>query len=161
VLLTAVAAWTFVAWVVVTPVLEARGAGLASLSRAVCGPVCHQLPERTLHVAGLPMAACSRCVGLYVGGAAGLLAFGLLWPAARRVKRRWLLAAVLPTALDLAAPWVGLAGLPDLPRFLLGVPAGFMLGLFLAIGVADWVRMLLEVRPVAASLPTALEDLDG
>ncbi len=41
--------------------------------------VCHQLPDRTFHVHGLPFAVCQRCFGVYVGLAAALL----LWPAFR------------------------------------------------------------------------------
>src|SRR5262245_39522704 len=35
--------------------------------------VCHQIPERSFFIAGLPMAVCARCAGAY----AGLLAGGI------------------------------------------------------------------------------------
>ncbi len=31
-------------------------------------PVCHQLPQRSLHIAGLPMPVCGRCFFIYLGG---------------------------------------------------------------------------------------------
>jgi len=32
-------------------------------------PVCHQLPQRSLFIAGLPMPVCGRCFYIYLGGA--------------------------------------------------------------------------------------------
>ena len=31
-------------------------------------PVCHQLPQRSLFIAGLPMPVCGRCFFIYLGG---------------------------------------------------------------------------------------------
>src|SRR5687767_6864982 len=36
------------------------------------GRVCHQIPERSFHVVGQPLAVCARCTGLYVGFAGAL-----------------------------------------------------------------------------------------
>ncbi|HHJ52896.1 MAG TPA: DUF2085 domain-containing protein [Caldithrix abyssi] len=33
-------------------------------------PVCHQLPQRSLFIGGLPMAVCARCFAIYSGGLA-------------------------------------------------------------------------------------------
>jgi uncharacterized membrane protein len=35
--------------------------------------VCHQIPERTIHLAGEALPLCARCSGIYVGAAAGFL----------------------------------------------------------------------------------------
>ncbi len=35
--------------------------------------LCHQRPERTLHLAGEPMAVCSRCAGIHLGLMLGAL----------------------------------------------------------------------------------------
>lgn len=40
----------------------------------VFASVCHQLPERTLTVAGVAMLVCSRCAGLYAGVMLGAIA---------------------------------------------------------------------------------------
>ncbi len=31
-------------------------------------PVCHQLPERSLFISGIPMPVCARCYFIYLGG---------------------------------------------------------------------------------------------
>src|ERR1041384_3751425 len=60
--------------------------------------VCHQLPERSFHLLGFPLAVCARCTGIYLGALTGLL----LYPSVRRLKdetmpaRWWLVAAAVP-----------------------------------------------------------------
>lgn len=43
------------------------GAVLATLTRVVGSLICHQLPERSFHVAGAVVPVCARCTGLYAG----------------------------------------------------------------------------------------------
>ncbi len=38
------------------------------------GVVCHQLPDRSFHPAGVQMPVCARCAGLYFGAGLGVLA---------------------------------------------------------------------------------------
>jgi hypothetical protein len=82
----------------------------AAVVHAGCAVICHQRPERSLRVAGLPMPVCSRCTGLYAGGAVGA---GLAWLTRRRrggaarnaepTRWRWpLVVAASPTALSWA-----------------------------------------------------------
>src|SRR5690349_15498240 len=44
--------------------------------------VCHQIPERSFHLAGHQFAVCSRCTGLYSGFAVA----ALVYPLARSLK---------------------------------------------------------------------------
>ena len=73
------------------------------------------------------------------------------WSGVRpeRTPRWWFFALCVPTALDALAPWIGLAGLSNVPRFLLAGPTGFILGWFLAAAVRDRAAMGLERRPSA------------
>jgi uncharacterized membrane protein len=73
--------------------------------------ICHQRPERSFHLFGLPMAVCARCVGLYVGAAIVAACWclprmdrdpGLLLPSQARMV---LMAATLPTLVTLAWEW--------------------------------------------------------
>lgn len=49
-------------------------AAILQFLRFLCGGVCHQLPERSLQIAGVPLPLCARCTGTYLGVAVGLLA---------------------------------------------------------------------------------------
>jgi len=136
--LAAVGASVFIAGTVLPSALDATGLPGGTPLRAAYHPLCHQLPSRSLDWAGHPLAICARCAGLYLGAA---LALGLaaLTAAAARVPAgfRWLALAAAPTALDATAGIVAGAGLPNVPRFLLALPAGFAAGLYLAAGLAD------------------------
>ena len=87
---------------------------------------CHQMPERSFHLWGLPLAVCARCAGLYVGAAAGVL----LYPLARDLSRRdapargWLLWAALPTSVDFALGLFGIWENTHLSRFLTALVLG-------------------------------------
>ncbi len=109
-----------------------------SVARLAYSPLCHQLPERSLAVGGVLQAVCARCAGLYLGGVLGLLAATWLLPRGRgRVRPRLLLLVAAPTLLDVLLPWLGLPGLPNVPRLLVALPLGAIAGLLLATGIAD------------------------
>src|SRR5207253_1948068 len=68
-------AWARAIFVVVgilpwAPALSPRASALFWL---VFHGLCHQLPERTLVLAGTPMVVCSRCAGVFAGLAVGAL----------------------------------------------------------------------------------------
>jgi len=79
--------------------------------------VCHQQPERSLWLAGLPLAVCARCAGIYLGGLVGLL---LKLPS----RRTPLLVAFALMTLDWASEAVGLRGASLPVRLLTGGLAG-------------------------------------
>jgi uncharacterized membrane protein len=142
VLAAALAGAMFLAGAWLGPLLAEAGVPGASWLRLAYGPLCHQLPERCLGLAGTSAALCARCTGLYLGGLAGLLLAVARLPAGLRGLRPSLLGwAVAPTAIDAVLAWLGAPALPDLPRLLVAVPAGLVAGLFLALGIADWWTM--------------------
>lgn len=71
---------------------------------------CHQIPGRSYHLFGYPLAICSRCTGIYVGVLVGLLVYPLVRPLATRRSpaRRWLLLAALPVGIDFGGDLIGL-----------------------------------------------------
>lgn len=86
--------------------LSSAGWPYAGLLRWFWGGVCHQLPERSFHWFGAPLAVCHRCVGLYLGFTLGVA----LWPhlplGLRQLALRpaWLAACLALPAIDWALP---------------------------------------------------------
>jgi len=93
----------WLAGLVFAPIAADQGRAIAPALYVFYNTVCHQIPERSFHLAGEPLAACHRCIGLYLGFLLGLLAV----PRWHRM-RRWLLekpARMLAFSLPLALDW--------------------------------------------------------
>jgi uncharacterized membrane protein len=109
-------------------VAYARGQGLpgAGLAYTCFGTVCHQIPERSLHLFGAALPVCHRCLGLYLGFTVGLLA----WPYLHRPQRfllaspRWVLIFIAPMFVD-----VFLIQNTATTRFVTGFSAAFPVAL--------------------------------
>lgn len=67
----AAAALGWVAALIAAPLLTPPIAGLLYAAGAL---ICHQIPERSFHVAAFQLPVCARCLGLYAGGAMGSVA---------------------------------------------------------------------------------------
>lgn len=89
---------------------DSNGIDLHSALITAYGRVCHQMPERSIHVWGAPMAVCARCFGVYAGFLAGLIAY----PFARSLEgsdtppRAWLFIALAPVTIDFLGGYAGL-----------------------------------------------------
>lgn len=93
---------------------------------AAAGRICHQIPERSFHAAGVAFPVCARCTGLYLAAS-----FAAVWASRRRARSGpessplFLVAlAAIPTALTLAWEWGGLGTPSNLMRFALALPLG-------------------------------------
>ena len=122
--------------------------------------VCHQIPERSFHLAGHKFGVCSRCTGLYSGFALAALAY----PLTRSLKRTdtprifWLMLAALPLAIDFSLGYFSIWPNTHLSRFvtggLLGATAVFYIvpGLIeLSSTVFGILRRQTPVRPPSRS----------
>lgn len=97
--------------------------------------VCHQLPERTLHVHLVPLAVCSRCLGIYAGLVLGSLATPLLLRWEEFLWKRTGIILVVALAVPIVDWLGGVFGLWDSGhpgRFLTGAVFGLVSGYFLA-----------------------------
>ena len=122
------------------PLLQAGG--LPGAARAVYGGfalLCHQMDERSFHLAGFKLAVCARCFGLYAGAAAGALAYPLARPLARRdlPARGWLIAAAVPTSVDFALGFFGLWENTHASRFLTASLLGAVVAFYFVPGAVD------------------------
>jgi len=120
-------ALTVVSFIAVAPVVAAQGhTELASAIYKVFSFLCHQIPERSFHLAGHQFAVCSRCTGIYSGFAVAALGYPLL----RSLKRTdtpsilWLALAVLPLVIDFGLTHFGIWQNNHLTRFLTGALLG-------------------------------------
>ena len=102
-LFTSTIALAIVIAVVAAPLLNVQGhTATATTIYKAFSYLCHQIPERSFHLAGHPFAVCSRCTGLYAGFAFATLAL----PLARSLKRTdtphliWLLLSAAPLTID-------------------------------------------------------------
>jgi len=142
-----VAALVWVATIVAAPILLSHGATLPVLLVYQAGSfICHQLPDRSFHLAGVQMPVCARCTGLYVSGAIGAcLALIGLQPTVGDV-RRWFAIAALPTLLSVGAEWGGLVHPSGIARALLGFPLGALTGWWIVHALRS---QALRTRPLA------------
>jgi uncharacterized membrane protein len=117
---------------VVTPWIASRAhasswaAALIVGVYAVGSLICHQLPERSIHLWSVQMPVCARCAGIYFGAVAGAFAsagFRRAWPA-----RIVLAVAAAPTALTLAYEWTT----GDMPSHAIRAAAGAVIGVAVA-----------------------------
>lgn len=98
----------------------------AALVYLACSRICHQRPDRSFHVDDVPWPVCGRCLGLYLAAPIGAwLAF--IWARSApgdQALRRWLVAAVLPTAATLILEWTGAVPVTTPERFVAALPLG-------------------------------------
>lgn len=118
---------------IVLPAVLADTFPVAALTvRMAYSPVCHQRPERSLHVFGHPFSVCERCSAIYFS-AAGLF---LLFPFRRSIRIpfgigvRTLLLFLLPVLCDRLLAVANLYHSSSAIRMATGVAAGAGFGLF-------------------------------
>jgi uncharacterized membrane protein len=127
--LLAAAAVIWVAAIFAAPILFGHGPIFLVLLIYQAGSlVCHQLPDRSFHLAGVQLPVCARCTGLYVSGAVGACVALSGLPSIVHHIRWWLAIAAAPTLLSVAAEWADLAHPSGLWRALFGLPLGAFVG---------------------------------
>jgi uncharacterized membrane protein len=126
---------TFVAAVVAAPYFLTHGflaVGLA-LERGFA-VVCHQRPERSFWIFGGSVAVCSRCLGIYLGAAVGLL-----FRTSRRIALRLLIAAAALNLFDAMTELAGWHGNWLAIRFGFGLLLGGTAALLISSSIpAEW-----------------------
>ena len=152
--LLALAAVTWLALLIVAPILPVPAAGILY---AFAAHLCHQRPERSFHLFAAQLPVCGRCLGIYAGAAIGLLAPRHVFGRARvswRSPRTLLLAGAAPTVITLVAEWSGAWSGSNAIR----ATAGAWLGAAVGIVVAQAAATLhygecVPRRPIASNRP--------
>jgi uncharacterized membrane protein len=114
--------------------------------------ICHQRPERSFHLEGVQYPVCARCLGLYVGSLAGILAWAAVagvrsiprGRAARFVNssapRSILMLVAAPTVASVALAWAGAWDGSNLLRATLAAPLGAVIAAVVAATAAGDLR---------------------
>lgn len=126
--------------VVVAPVAQATGhTAFASAIYKTFSFLCHQIPERSFHLAGHQFAVCSRCTGLYAGFALATLSY----PVFRSLPRTdtpsiiWLFVSAVPLALDFGLTYFGIWQNNHFTRFTTGALFGAVAAIYVVPGVVE------------------------
>src|SRR5687768_10882494 len=125
--------------VIAAPVLSSQGHTGATTIYQTFSYLCHQLPERSFHLAGHQLAICSRCTGLYAGFAFVTLAL----PLARSLKRTdtphviWLLLSGVPLAVDFGLTYFEIWQNNHFTRVATGALFGAVAALYVVPGLIE------------------------
>jgi uncharacterized membrane protein len=146
--LTAFAVWLSITAIVVAivlaiiaaPLTKAQGhTAFASAIYEAFSFLCHQIPERSVHLSGHPFAVCSRCTGLYAGFAFATIAL----PLARSLKRTdtprviWLLLSGVPLAIDFGLTYFGIWENNHFTRVTTGALFGAVAAIYVVPGLIE------------------------
>jgi uncharacterized membrane protein len=137
--------WVFA--IVLAPLARDDGWGVASPLYSFFGYICHQLPERSLHLGVHQLAVCSRCFGVYFGLFAGLLAYPL-WRKIDDVEplaRFWLFLSLIPIGIDWSLTMFGIWENTHLSRFITGLILGVACATYIVPAVVE-IRRNLSLR---------------
>ncbi len=85
--------------------------------------VCHQQPDKLIHIFGTSTLLCARCTGIYLGGLAG--AFALIFTGRKlSLPTKYLLYSSLPMFLDVGFVMLGVYSYSKLIALLTGLLLG-------------------------------------
>lgn len=146
------------AWVLtIVFVPVAASSGYESLSKAVYkffSYICHQIPERSLHLAGHQLGVCSRCFGVYFGLFLGFAVYPL-WRKVEDIDplpRFWLFLSMIPIGIDWSLGIFGIWENTHLSRFITGLILGFACATYIIPALVEIFRyMLVKRNPVRSS----------
>jgi uncharacterized membrane protein len=129
-----------VAAIISAPLALAQGhTGFASAIYKTFSFLCHQIPDRSFHLAEHPFAVCSRCTGLYAGFAFAALSY----PLVRSLKstdtppRLWLILAAVPLTIDFALGYFSIWENNQLSRFTTGALLGAVAVFYIIPGLIE------------------------
>lgn len=127
----ALAALAWLALLITTPYAPSS---VATLMYAAGAVICHQMPERSFHLAGFQLPVCARCLGIYAGAAAAaaIHVLGVFATHSERWRiltsqsaRRVFVVSALPTlmtiALERSGAWHGTNGVRAIAGIAVGI----------------------------------------
>ena len=149
-----------VLWLLLLLVTPLSPAPVAALIYAAGSVVCHQIPERSFHLAGFQLPVCARCLGIYAGAAAAsihglsmLVTDSTRWRIlSRRAARNVFLVSALPTLVTVGLEWGGVWHGTNVVRGIAGIALGVGGGFVVMTAVATLnYNACQRRRPIAPS----------
>src|SRR5712671_7612360 len=126
--------------IVVAPISQAYGhPAVATSIYKTFSFVCHQIPERSFHLAGHKFGVCSRCTGLYSGFALA----ALIYPLVRSLRQTetpsivWLFLAALPLVIDFSLGYFSIWQNNHASRFATGALLGSVAVFYILPGLIE------------------------
>ena len=160
-MLAPVIALASLAWLALLIITPFAPPGLATLIYAAGSVICHQIPERSFHLAGFQIPVCARCLGIYLGAAVGASAHvlgafatdALRWRILTpRGARRTFIVSAVPTLLTVGLEWGNVWRGTNIVRALAGVALGIGGALVVMSAVATLhYSACLRRRPIEPS----------
>ena len=133
----------WVGLIVAAPLLQSNGVTSASSPLYhFFSYICHQIPERSLHLAGFQLAVCSRCFGVYFGLVAGFAVYPL-WRTIDEIEplpRIWLFLSMIPIGVDWSLTIFGIWENTHLSRFVTGTILGFACATYIVPAIVEITR---------------------
>ena len=120
---------------------------------AFYGKICHQLDDRSLHVAGNPLAVCARCSSVYCGFLVGSVIVMLFRTSLPSSLRLMAITAMAPMVLDVIAGFLGISSPSMVSKILTGSWFGLLSSFFLIPMMQGAVE---ELRSKTRGLPDAV-----
>ncbi len=135
----------WVAAIIAAPLAKANGlTGFSSLLYRSFSFICHQISERSFHVAGEQFGVCSRCFGVYFGMLAGFVVYPL-WRQIDEIEplpRFWLFLSLIPITVDWSLTFFGIWENTHLSRFVTGLIVGVACATFIIPSLVEITRNL-------------------
>lgn len=106
--------------------------------------ICHQLDDRSFHIAGEPLAVCMRCTSIYIAFVSGTLAYPLFrtLDSQKLPSRIWLGAAMLPLLIDVCAGLAGFYAGNATGRMITGSLFGLVLPFYIIPAIIEAVHQI-------------------
>lgn len=139
--LAIVGIWVLV--IIAAPIVKANGlVAISSPLYHFFSFICHQISERSFHVAGEPFGVCSRCFGVYFGLLFGFAVYPL-WRNITEIEplpRVWLFLSLIPISVDWSLTIFGIWENTHLSRFVTGLILGVACATFIVPAIVEITR---------------------
>lgn len=139
------------AGIMLAPLVKAFGHGASSILYSLYSPICHQIDQRSLHLAGEKLGVCARCSSIYGSFLIALLIYPLIQRLGSPLlpKRWWLSVAVVPMLIDVTLNITGIYPSTMETRAVTGIFFGAILPLYLVPPLLEgfsqlWHRLTLR-----------------